>query len=539
MPTIGIDAIALAVPEGYLDLADLAAARGVPAGKYVDGLGVAAHGGRRASTKIRSRSPPPPRAGCSPRRASIRRRSACASSAPRPRSITPSRSPPTCTACSGCRSSAACSRPSTPASAAPRACSRALDWIAAGSARGRKALIVCTDIARYGLNTPGEPTQGAGAVAILVSENPRLLALEVGVTGSYAQDVNDFWRPLYSQGGRRRRAPLGAVLPRRARRRLQGLAGSLAATGNTDTLARRCYHVPYGKMAKKAHRHVMQLEGATEAEADASYTAEVATSLRLPSQVGNIYTGSLYLALASLLEAEAADARGAAHRPLQLRVGLLRRVLRRPRASGAGAFADALAAGGAAQGSHASTRSPSTSRSACATTRATSARSTARRTACPRASSASSASTPIAASTSPSRASAFLRASPPTGRTSAAARAAFRDGEPPLPEARACRERLEAVGVGPLAQRLDAAARRRATAPRISRHRMRELPHDVRVLEVALAVEPAARRQRRARQRHVVADAVLPAMRARRRESRGTSAAARRRAPSAPGGTRG
>ncbi|MGZ3442119.1 MAG: hydroxymethylglutaryl-CoA synthase family protein, partial [Polyangia bacterium] len=40
MPTIGIDAIALSVPEGYLDLADLAAARGVPAGKYVEGLGV-------------------------------------------------------------------------------------------------------------------------------------------------------------------------------------------------------------------------------------------------------------------------------------------------------------------------------------------------------------------------------------------------------------------------------------------------------------------------------------------------------------------
>src|SRR5206468_6021954 len=40
MPTIGIDALALAVPEGYLDLADLAAARGVPAPKYIDGLGV-------------------------------------------------------------------------------------------------------------------------------------------------------------------------------------------------------------------------------------------------------------------------------------------------------------------------------------------------------------------------------------------------------------------------------------------------------------------------------------------------------------------
>ena len=38
--TIGIDAIAFAVPEGYLDLRDLAEARGVPAGKYIDGLGV-------------------------------------------------------------------------------------------------------------------------------------------------------------------------------------------------------------------------------------------------------------------------------------------------------------------------------------------------------------------------------------------------------------------------------------------------------------------------------------------------------------------
>src|SRR5690242_14906191 len=40
MVQIGIDAMALAVPEGYLDLADLAAARGVPAGKFIDGLGV-------------------------------------------------------------------------------------------------------------------------------------------------------------------------------------------------------------------------------------------------------------------------------------------------------------------------------------------------------------------------------------------------------------------------------------------------------------------------------------------------------------------
>ena len=55
----------------------------------------------------------------------------------------------------------------------------------AGSARGKKALVVGADIARYGVGTPGEPTQGAGAVALVVSSAPRLLALDA-YTGTYA-----------------------------------------------------------------------------------------------------------------------------------------------------------------------------------------------------------------------------------------------------------------------------------------------------------------------------------------------------------------
>ena len=245
----------------------------------------------------------------------------------------------------------------------------ALDWIAAGSARGRKALIVCTDIARYGLSTPGEPTQGAGAVAILVSENPRLLALEVGVTGSYAQDVNDFWRPLYSKE---------AVVDghHSVQCYLDALAGAYkgwqepsASDGHQRELARRCYHVPYGKMAKKAHRHVMALEGKTEAEADASYNAEVASSLRLPSQVGNIYTGSLVPgAGVAARGARRASSRGSALASSATARAAAPSTSRAACVKGAGAFAESLAAGGAARGSHASTRSPSTSRSACATT---------------------------------------------------------------------------------------------------------------------------------------------------------------------------
>ena len=46
------------------------------------------------------------------------------------------------------------------------------------------------------------------------------------------------------------------------------------------------------------------MDGFTEAAAEATFCSEVESSLRLPAQVGNIYTGSLYLALASLLCAE-------------------------------------------------------------------------------------------------------------------------------------------------------------------------------------------------------------------------------------------
>jgi hydroxymethylglutaryl-CoA synthase len=341
MPTIGIDAIALAVPEGYLDLTDLAAARGVPAGKYVDGLGVS-----RMSVARHHEDPV-----------------ALAATASRRLFATAGIEPSTIGLCVvGTETAVDHSKPvaaylhrllGLPQECrvfeAKHACFggtagllAALDWIAAGSARGRKALIVCTDIARYGLATPGEPTQGAGAVALVVSENPRLLALEVGVTGSYAQDVNDFWRPLYSKE---------AVVDghHSVQCYLDALSGAYRswkkeseAAGVTDAPVRRCYHVPYGKMAKKAHRQVMQLEGKSEAEADASYAAEVATSLQLPSQVGNIYTGSLYLALASLLEAEAAELEGQRIGLFSYGSGCCAEYFAGRVQPGAGAFADAL-----------------------------------------------------------------------------------------------------------------------------------------------------------------------------------------------------
>jgi hydroxymethylglutaryl-CoA synthase len=161
--------------------------------------------------------------------------------------------------------------------------------------------------------------------------------LEPGVSGSYTRDVDDFWRPLH-----RKDALVDGHLSVQCY--LDALAGASAAFGDaareaglTAPLARRCYHVPYGKMACKAHRHALALEGATEAEADDGFAEQVAPSLRLPAQVGNIYTGSLWLALASLLETDAAQLEGR-------RVGLF------SYGSGCGAeqFAGTVAAGAGA-----------------------------------------------------------------------------------------------------------------------------------------------------------------------------------------------
>ena len=342
-PVVGIDALALAVPEAFVELTELAGARGVPPAKYVDGLGVrrmaiaqahedpvalAADAGRRV---LETANVDPAAIGL----VVVGTETAVDHSKPiaaylhgllgLPREC---RIYETKHACFG----------------GTAGLLTAHDWIAAGSARGRSALVVCTDIARYELGGPGEPTQGAGAVAMVVAEKPRLLALDSGVTGSFARDVFDFWRPLD-----RKDAVVDGQLSVQCY--LDALTGAYeawvaaCARAGIDAgdVARRCYHVPYGKMAKKAHRHLSALRGDDDdARAAASFANEVAPSLRFSAEVGNVYTGSLYFALASLLDAEASLLEGKRVGLFSYGSGCCAEYFSGTVAPGAGAFATAL-----------------------------------------------------------------------------------------------------------------------------------------------------------------------------------------------------
>ena len=63
--------------------------------------------------------------------------------------------------------------------------------------RGSQAIIVCADIAEYARGSTGEPTQGAGAVAMLLEEDPKLAVVDLENSGS-ASDyrIMDFRKPM-------------------------------------------------------------------------------------------------------------------------------------------------------------------------------------------------------------------------------------------------------------------------------------------------------------------------------------------------------
>ncbi|MFV8351356.1 hydroxymethylglutaryl-CoA synthase family protein [Flavobacterium sp. XS2P14] len=58
----------------------------------------------------------------------------------------------------------------------------------------KKAIVVATDFAKYDLNSTGEYTQGAGALAMLLTANPRIIAFENHWATS-TKGVFDFFKP--------------------------------------------------------------------------------------------------------------------------------------------------------------------------------------------------------------------------------------------------------------------------------------------------------------------------------------------------------
>lgn len=158
-----------------------------------------------------------------------------------------------------------------------------------------KVLIIAADIARYGLETSGEVTQGGGAIAMMISAEPRVLAID-GPSVPYSEDVMDFWRPLYASEALvdgKYSTSVYIDFFQKTWERYQTLTDQ-----TLSDMAAMIFHLPFTKMGKKALDAIL---GDQNDPHSVLMRTQLAASQALSRQVGNLYTGSLYLALLSLL----------------------------------------------------------------------------------------------------------------------------------------------------------------------------------------------------------------------------------------------
>ena len=164
----------------------------------------------------------------------------------------------------------------------------------------RKVLVVSADISRYGLNTSGEVTQGAGALAMLISSQPSILKLNMESL-AYTANEYDFWRPFY----RHEAIVEGKFSTELYIEFFQKLMHEfeLRYADLLQSIDAFHFHLPYSKMGCKSLKsYFKDLEKHSPLQDKADQWQEAYQySIMLGKQVGNIYTGSLYLSLISSL----------------------------------------------------------------------------------------------------------------------------------------------------------------------------------------------------------------------------------------------
>jgi len=234
------------------------------------------------------------------------------------------------------------------------------NWIRAGEAEDKYALVVVSDIAKYDLGSSGEVTQGAGAIAMLLNDDPRLLSFDPKVTATSIKNEYDFYRPFGKE------TPIvhgqysnllyliqvkNALIDYKRKVKKTGLIKLKDGETILDHVDYLNMHLPYSNMGKKALAYLVRhewrdlprwkkiieeigmeepipkdprgtiesvLEDAefmandhqftklftsTEMYAEL-YESKLASSLIASKMIGNLYTASLYLGFRSSLEFE-------------------------------------------------------------------------------------------------------------------------------------------------------------------------------------------------------------------------------------------
>lgn len=188
----------------------------------------------------------------------------------------------------------------------------AANFILSKTSPDAKALVITSDVSRFILDeghNPAdmdwsftEPSSGAGAVAMLISNKPNILKLDVGASGYYGYEVMDTCRPMPESESGNSDLSLMSYLDCcqntfiEYQRRVE----------NADyqhSFSLLSFHTPFGGIVKGAHRTMMRrLCKAKPEQIVEDYQRRVEGGIQYCQRVGNIMGGTLYLSLVSTID---------------------------------------------------------------------------------------------------------------------------------------------------------------------------------------------------------------------------------------------
>ena len=158
-------------------------------------------------------------------------------------------------------------------------------------------LVITSDLAKYGIGATGESTQGAGSCAMLIKKDPSILILNDDNVYQ-TRDIMDFWRPNYSDFPH----VDGHFSTKQYLDCLETTWNEYSKKFNKslDNFEAICFHLPFPKIGLKGLNTIVQKQ--ENENLKDKLNENFHTSIIYNQKVGNIYTGSLYLNLLSLLE---------------------------------------------------------------------------------------------------------------------------------------------------------------------------------------------------------------------------------------------
>jgi 3-hydroxy-3-methylglutaryl CoA synthase len=177
----------------------------------------------------------------------------------------------------------------------------AASWVVSNIRPGKKALVINTDLSRNFIGTAHELIGGGSAIAMLVSDNPQILAIELDQTGYWTQDISDTFRPTSKTETMNGQTSVYSYL--------DALEGAYEhyeqIVGNIDYdsyFTKHIYHAPFPGMTFQAHQSMLSRFNFTDkGTVKLNFQNKVSDSLYFAKRIGSSYGGSNFICLLGLL----------------------------------------------------------------------------------------------------------------------------------------------------------------------------------------------------------------------------------------------